>query len=152
MLYAIPRTHADHLERFWLMLWAGQLFRNVKRHFSRRSGVVLMNLSKQMMIGEILIMRGIITRNQLNMAKKFQEPARKCGETLVDNGVISPNALDIALGWQLAEALVGLGYAREKDVFGSLRISVATERTAVATDSHVPDQFSDKDLKDLADF
>ena len=83
-----------------------------------------MDLSKHTMIGEILISRGLISRDQLNMAKRLQEPARESGNALVADGIISPDELDIALGWQLAEAIVGLGYAGERDVFGSLRINV----------------------------
>lgn len=111
-----------------------------------------MNLSKQLMIGELLIMRGIISRNQLNMAKKFQEPARKMGEALVADGLVSSKDLDVALGWQLAEALVGLGYASEREVFGSLRFNVATERISLTKESQAVNDYSDRDLKDFSDF
>ncbi len=111
-----------------------------------------MNMFMQTMIGEILIARGAITRDQLKMAKKFQEPARKLGESLVDDGLVSSSSLDIALGWQLAEAIVGLGYASEREVFGSLRISVASERTNLITDSQNMDGCDDKDIEDFSDF
>ena len=111
-----------------------------------------MNMFKQTMIGEILIARGAITRDQLKMAQKFQEPARKLGESLVDDGLISPGNLDIALGWQLAEAIVGLGYASEREVFGSLRISVASEHINLVTNSQDMDKCDDKDIEDFSDF
>lgn len=111
-----------------------------------------MNMFKQTMIGEILIARGAITKNQLKMAQKFQEPARKLGESLVDDGLVSPNSLDVALGWQLAETIVGLGYASEKEVFGSLRISVAPEHTNLTADGQNMNGCDDKDIKDFSDF
>ena len=111
-----------------------------------------MDLSKHTMIGEILIARGRITRSQLNMARKFQETARRSGETLVADGIISPEDLDIALGWQLAETIVGLGYATEKQVFGSLRIGVAEKRIKVKTSGQSAEQHDDRDLEDFSDF
>ena len=111
-----------------------------------------MDLSKHTMIGEILIARGRITRDQLNMAKKFQEPARKSGEVLVDDGIISSADLDIALGWQLAETIVGLGYAGERDVFGSLRIGVSKEYIKARTSNQGVEQYDGRDLEDFSDF
>ena len=111
-----------------------------------------MDMLKQAMIGEILIARGAITRDQLKMANKFQESARKLGETFVDDGLVSPKDLDIALGWQLAEAIVGLGYASEREVFGSLRVSVAPERISLTKDCQIPDRYDDRDLEDFSDF
>ncbi len=95
-------------------------------------GDAFMKLPRQMMIGDILIARGAITRSQLNMAMKFHEPARTMGKALVAEGVISPDDLDMALGWLLAEVIVGLGYAGEREVFGSLRIGVASELVKAA--------------------
>ncbi len=111
-----------------------------------------MDLSKHTMIGEILIARGRITRNQLDMAKKYQETAQKSGEALVADGTISSGDLDIALGWQLAETIVGLGYATEKEVFGSLRVGVAKESIKVRTSSQSVEQYYDRDLEDFPDF
>ncbi len=111
-----------------------------------------MNLFKATMIGEILIARGTITRSQLKMARKFQGPARKLGKALVDDGIMSSSNLDIALGWQLAEAIVGLGYASEKEVFGSLRINVVSERINPVTDGQDIDGCDDKDMEDFSDF
>jgi len=78
-------------------------------------------------IGEIVVERGIISRDQLNMAVKVQESARKSGEALVDLGVISPDEFESALELLLAEILVGLGYADERTIFGSSRISVVVD-------------------------
>jgi len=76
-------------------------------------------------IGEILVERGMISRKQLNMAIKIQEPGRKSGEALVELGIISPDEFEAILELQLAEILVGLGYADEEDIFGSSRTSVS---------------------------
>ena len=111
-----------------------------------------MNMFKQTMIGEILIARGAITREQLKMAKKFQETARKQGEALVDDGLVTPSTLDIALGWQLAETIVGLGYATERDVFGSLRVGVAKGNVKVRMSSQSINQYGADDLEDPSDF
>lgn len=107
-----------------------------------------MDISKHTMIGEILIARGRITRSQLNMAKRLQETARRSGETLVADGIISSKEFDIALGWQLAEAIVGLGYAGEREVFGSLRIGVAKGCIRTGVDL----QFHNAELDDCSDF
>jgi len=103
------------------------------------------DLSKQTMIGEILVARGHITRSQLNMAIRLQETARSSGEMLVADGTISSKEFDIALGWQLAEVIVGLGYAEEREVFGSLRMGVAKEciRTGMDIQYDNLDDFSD---------
>ena len=111
-----------------------------------------MNMFKQTMIGEILIARGAISRKQLKMAQKFQEPAQKLGAALLDDGIISSSHLDMALGWQLAETIVGLGYASEKEVFGSLRISVASENANLTADSQDMDGCDDNDIEDFSDF
>ncbi len=111
-----------------------------------------MDLFKHRMIGEILIARGRITRSQLNMARKFQEPAQESGEALVADGIISSEDLDVALGWQLAETIVGLGYATEREVFGSLRIGVATESVGARTSSQNIEQYNDGELEDFSDF
>lgn len=118
-------------------------------HADRRS---FMDLSKHTMIGEIMIARGHITRSQLNMAKKFQETAQRSGEALAADGIISPEDLDVALGWQLAETIVGFGYAGEKEVFGSLRIGVAKENIRVRTSCQSMEQCNDGDLGDFSDF
>ena len=107
---------------------------------------------KQTMIGEILIARGAITKDQLKMALKFQEPARRLGEALMDDGFVSSSNLDIALGWQLAEAIVGLGYASEREVFGSLRISVVSERIKLVADSQDMNGCDDENIEDFFDF
>ena len=67
-------------------------------------------------IGEILVEDGIITREQLNMALKFQESARESGQTLVDSDVISAPMLELMLEVQLVEILVDLGYADENEI------------------------------------
>ena len=106
-----------------------------------------MDISKHTMIGEILIARGHITRSQLNMAQRLQETARRSGATLVADGIISSKEFDIALGWQLAETIVGLGYAEEREVFGSLRISVA--KGCIGTGIDI--QYDNKELDDFSD-
>ncbi len=111
-----------------------------------------MDLSKHIMIGEILILRGLITRSQLNMAKKLQEPARESGSALVDDGIISSEDLDISLGWQLAETIVGLGYAGERDVFGSLRISVVKSDIRSITNNRNDKENDDRNCQDFSDF
>lgn len=82
------------------------------------------------------------------MAKRLQETARKSGETLVADGIISAKEFDVALGWQLAETIVGLGYAGEREVFGSLRIGVAKE--CIGTEIGI--RYSNDDLDDFPDF
>jgi hypothetical protein len=104
-----------------------------------------MQRAKKMTIEEILVERGIISVNQLNMAVKIQEPARKSGEELVDLGVISPDEFEVALELLLAEILVGLGYADERDIFGSSRISVVVDTRTFRS----MDPCSNEDLSDL---
>ena len=83
-----------------------------------------MRRSEMKTVGEILVERGMISRGQLNLATKIQEPGRKSGEALVDLGVMSSSEFEVVLDLMLAEILVGLGYANERDIFGSSRISV----------------------------
>lgn len=111
-----------------------------------------MDLSKHLMIGEILIARGAITKSQLDMARKLQEPARKLGKALVADGIVSSESLDIALGWQLAETIVGLGYAGEREVFGSLRIGMTKNYIRSATDDRDTRQCDDGNYEDFSDF
>ena len=80
--------------------------------------------TKEKKMEEILLERGVISKNQLNMAMKIQEPGRKSAEELVNLGIITSDEMEMVLELQLAEILVGLGYADERSVFGSLRISV----------------------------
>ena len=110
-----------------------------------------MNLSKHTMIGEILISRGLVSREQLNMTKKLHEPARESGNALVADGIISSEELDIALGWQLAETIVGLGYASERDVFGSLRINVIKHSIGFIAGSR-DRKDDDRNNQDFSDF
>ena len=85
------------------------------------------------------------------MAKKLQEPARDSGSMLVADGIISSEELDIAIGWQLAETIVGLGYAGERDVFGSMRISVVKCNTnSIASSSE--GKCDDRNSQDFSDF
>jgi hypothetical protein len=75
-------------------------------------------------IGEILVEDGVITREQLNMALKFQESARESGQTLVDSDVISAPMLELMLEVQLVEVIVDLGYADENEIYGPSRSSL----------------------------
>ncbi len=111
-----------------------------------------MDLSKQTMIGEILVARGRITRSQLSMAKKLQETACITGEMLVADELISSEDLDIALGWQLAETIVGLGYADEREVFGSLRISVVKRDIGSEAENQPFNRCKNEELDDLSNF
>ena len=78
-------------------------------------------------IGMMLLKEGTISRSQLSTAMMLRESARKSGETLVELGVISPTEFAVALEFMMAEILVGLGYAEEQRVFGSMRIQSAME-------------------------
>ena len=99
-------------------------------------------------IGEILIENGMISRGQLCLALKMQESARMSGEALVNLGIISQGDLEITLEILLAELLVGLGYADEKAVFGSLRTGVVTD-TQKYRAMNICDN---EDLEDFSDF
>jgi hypothetical protein len=96
-------------------------------------------------LGEILVERGIVTRDQLNMAMRLQEPGRKSGEALVDLGIISPGEFEVTLDLLLAEILVGLGYADERAIFGSSRIGVLMDSET----SSPMDLFSNEGFSDL---
>ena len=78
-------------------------------------------------IGDILLGRGMLSKSQLNMAMKVQEPARKSGEELVEIGILLPDELEVALDLQLADILVGMGYVDEKVLFGSSRTIVVSK-------------------------
>ena len=83
-----------------------------------------LNMQRDDTIGEILVERRIITRDQLKTAIKHQESEQKqLGEALIELGSISDDDLEIARGLQrhrikrLAEILTELGYANEEDIF-----------------------------------
>jgi len=105
-----------------------------------------MKLTDGNTIGDILIERGLISKSQLDMALKVQEPGRKSAESIALIGLISSDELAIIFEWQLGETIVGLGYADEKSVFGALRIGV------VPRNYHTVNVFNSKDLKDFSDF
>jgi hypothetical protein len=86
------------------------------------------------------------------MAKKLQEPARESGRALVDDGIISSDDMDISLGWQLAETIVGLGYVGEQDVFGSLRINVVKSDISSIANSRRDEEYDGKSCEDFSDF
>lgn len=76
-----------------------------------------MSLNSKSSLGEILIEDGIISRGQLNIALKIQAPARITGSELVRLGVISACELYVALEALLANILMALGYADERELF-----------------------------------
>ena len=61
-----------------------------------------MDQSGEITVGNILIQRGAISRDQLNMAIKLRETAQKSGEALVKLGAMSQNDLEAALEMLLA--------------------------------------------------
>ena len=69
-------------------------------------------------VGEILVQQGTISRSQLVMVMSIMEPARKSGEALLDAGIVSEDEFEAALDLLLADIVVGLGYADEKEIFG----------------------------------
>ena len=105
-----------------------------------------MKLTERDTVGNILLERGQISRSQLDMALKVQEPGRKSAEFLEATGIITRDELAVILEWQLGETIVGMGYADERSVFGELRIGVAP------LGFHAMNDFDSKNLKDFSDF
>lgn len=70
-------------------------------------------------LGDMLVRDGIISKDQLKIALKLQEPARVSGGELVGMGVISPCEFRLYLEVLLADIIMGLGYADEREIYGS---------------------------------
>lgn len=78
-------------------------------------------------IGEILISRGMVTREQLESAlKKQKETSRRLGEILVDDGIINQDQLNAVLAERLGVDNIGL---EEGDV-DSLAATMIPEKLA----------------------
>ena len=67
-------------------------------------------------IGEVLVERGLISREQLNTAMKLQESEKQPGDEPAIPSTAPANEFGTTLDLQLAETLVGLGYVHEKDI------------------------------------
>lgn len=74
-------------------------------------------------IGQILFEDGVISEEQLAMAIKIQEPARKSGQDLVQTGIISQGMLALMLEVQMLDILRELGYIDEEGILERPRIA-----------------------------
>ena len=97
-------------------------------------------------VGDILLERGLISRSQLDMALKIQEPGKKSAEFLAVLGIITSDELAVIIEWQLGETIVGMGYADERSVFGALRIGV------IPQSCHAANVTKCKERKNFSDF
>ncbi|MBD3182527.1 hypothetical protein GF312_09560 [Candidatus Poribacteria bacterium] len=84
-----------------------------------------MEIFRNSPLGESLVEDGIITRNQLNIAMMIQDASRKSGEAIVKSGKLSAAEFKITMEAQLADIIMGLGYASEEDIFGTPILNVS---------------------------
>ncbi len=104
------------------------------------------NHTKLRPIGEILVNKGMITRDQLeNALDQQKETSKRLGEILVDEGIISQDQLNLALAERLGVESIGLS---EGDV-DSLAATMIPEKLARRYGA-IPVRFIDENTLQVA--